>query len=87
MLNATLIALGLVATGNAWEEAARRLDWWRRRSRTADGLSFEIGDLEALCRSASGLAALALDRGLVSAGGLPVDVDTFATELVLEPPE
>jgi hypothetical protein len=78
-------AVSALARGDGADvaRALHELAAWHRRAKVNEYLMAE----KARCRSASGLAALALDRGLVSAGDLPVDVDTFATELVLEPPE
>jgi hypothetical protein len=67
--------------GAGFARAVHELAAWHRRAKVNEYLSAE----KALCRSASGLAALALDRGLVSGGDLPVDADPFATELVLDP--
>ena len=77
-------AISAVARG-AGREAARavhELAAWHRRAKVNESIAAE----KALCRCASGLGALALDRNLVSADDLPVDADTFATALVLDPP-
>jgi hypothetical protein len=63
-------------------QAIRDLAAWHRR---AKGNEYSPAE-KALCRAASGLGALALDRGLLRADDLPVDVDAFATDLVLTPP-
>jgi hypothetical protein len=77
-------AISAIARGAA-PEAARaihELAAWHRRAKGNEYSPME----QALCRSASGLGALALDRGLLGDDDLPVDADPFATELVLNPP-
>jgi hypothetical protein len=63
-------------------QAIHDLAAWHRRAR---GNEYSPAE-KALCRSASGLGALALDRGLLRPDDLPVDLDAFATDLVLNPP-
>jgi hypothetical protein len=63
-------------------KALHELAAWHRRAKTNEYLPSE----KALCRSASGLGALALDRGLLRAADLPLTLDSFATDLVLNPP-
>jgi hypothetical protein len=77
-------AISAIARGSAPEavQALHELAAWHRRAKTNEYLQSE----KALCRSASGLGALALDRCLLSATDLPVNLDSFATDLVLNPP-